>query len=246
MFEKLITLILVNLGLMFAIYALYWGRVMVKRDLANYRKRWAEAAARRALEREAEAERQKELEAERKREAGRRKELEAEAEAEREREAKAEAKREAKREAEREAEREREAKAEEKREAKREREAKAEAKREAEAEAERQKKLEAERQKEAGTEVEEKVEEELEAEVEIFEKDDGTYYYNDPESGNEITCDEEGNEIDEEIIKKNLMEGIASLDEEMARIEELKSKLDSEDITPEEIEEFKKLLKEDD
>ena len=64
MFEKLLNLILLNLGLMFAICALYWGFIMLKKDLANYRKRWAEAAVKRKMEREQEAEREAERERE--------------------------------------------------------------------------------------------------------------------------------------------------------------------------------------
>ena len=79
-------------------------------------------------------------------------------------------------------------------------------------------------------------------EVEIYRNDDGSYYYTDPESGNEIPCDEDGNELDEETVRKNLVEGI----EKMSRIEELNMKLDSGEISPEEIEEFKKLLEEED
>ena len=56
MLERLLNLVLLNLGLMFSIVALYWGFVMFKKDVANYRKRWAEAAVRRELEREREAE----------------------------------------------------------------------------------------------------------------------------------------------------------------------------------------------
>ena len=79
-------------------------------------------------------------------------------------------------------------------------------------------------------------------EVEIYKNDNGSYYYNDPESGEEVSCDEDGNELDEETVRKNLMEGISK----MSRIEELNVKLDSGKITPEEIEEFKKLLEEED
>ena len=57
MLERLLNLVLLNLGLMFSIVALYWGFVMFKKDIANYRKRWAEAAVRKEMEREREAER---------------------------------------------------------------------------------------------------------------------------------------------------------------------------------------------
>ena len=65
MLERLLNLVLLNLGLMFSIVALYWGFVMFKKDIANYRKRWAEAAVRKEMEREREAERREEMKAER-------------------------------------------------------------------------------------------------------------------------------------------------------------------------------------